>query len=73
MIRGVYGSDERGDLLGFHLVRKVNLTWQRKRQRQRWQSLLWWLQLECERESLYVMMNLCVRASVCCSGSGQLR
>lgn len=47
----------------------LSLTWQRRRRLQRWQLALSWLWRECERE----IQNLCVQASVCCSGSGQFR
>lgn len=50
-----------------------DLTWRRRRQQQRWWLEPLWLQLACGRESLCVMSKLCVKESVCYSGSGRPR
>ena len=55
----------------------LHLTWQRRRRQRRWRwwgGVLLWSRLECETESLCAtVMSLCVKESVCCSGSGRPR
>lgn len=48
-------------------------TLRRRRQLQKWQSVLRWLQPACWRESLCVMESLHVQGSESCSGSGPLQ